>query len=169
MADLTPDLQLSLSWESMAESFQSLRSLSVSCFQVILGLPGPRFPAPCGSCKMWYFLVLWDHWVHFEYPEYIVLLKPVLGGIASVAYFITCHELTQLNSLLFSFLWCIPCFQRILLFRTYLSLLQLVLCRVAAVKCLPVHHHSADYIFWSFGITGFILSILNIEFCSSQC
>ena len=26
-------------------------------------------------------------------------------------------------------------------------LLQLVLCRVAGVKRLPVHHHSADYIF----------------------
>ena len=28
-----------------------------------------------------------------------------------------------------------------------LSSLQLVLCRVEAVKRLPVHHHSADYIF----------------------
>ena len=28
-----------------------------------------------------------------------------------------------------------------------LSSLQLVLGRVAAVKCFPVHHHSADYIF----------------------
>ena len=27
----------------------SLRSLSVSCFQVILGLPGPRFPLTCMS------------------------------------------------------------------------------------------------------------------------
>ena len=26
---------------------------------------------------------------------------------------------------------------------------------------LPVHHHSADYIVWSFGITGFILSYLE--------
>ena len=42
-----------------------------------------------------------------------------------------------------------------------LSLLQLVLCRVAAVKRLPVHHHSADYLFWSFGIIGFILSQLE--------
>ena len=23
-----------------------------------------------------------------------------------------------------------------------------MVCRVAAVKCLPVHHHSADYIFF---------------------
>ena len=44
MAGLTPDLQVSLSWGSIAESFHSLRFLSVSCFQVILGLPGPRFP-----------------------------------------------------------------------------------------------------------------------------
>ena len=39
-----------------------------------------------------------------------------------------------------------------------LSSLLLLLCRVAAVKRLPVYHHSADYIFWSFGIAGSILS-----------
>ena len=49
MADLTPDLQVSLSCGSIANSFRSLRSLSVSCFQVILGLPGPRFPLTCMS------------------------------------------------------------------------------------------------------------------------
>ena len=40
---------------------------------------------------------------------------------------------------------CVPCFQRI--FIQNLCSLQLVLCRVAAVKRLPVHHDSADYIF----------------------
>ena len=49
MADLTPDLQVSLSWGSIAESFHSLWFLSVSYFQVILGLPGPRFPLTCMS------------------------------------------------------------------------------------------------------------------------
>ena len=49
MADLTPDLQVCLSWGLMAESFHSLQSLSVSCFHVILGLPGPRFPSTCMS------------------------------------------------------------------------------------------------------------------------
>ena len=39
-----------------------------------------------------------------------------------------------------------------------LSSLQLVLCSGAAVKRLLIHHHSADYIFLSFRITGFILS-----------
>ena len=34
-----------------------------------------------------------------------------------------------------------------LLSELILSSLQLVLCHMAAVKCLPVHHHSADYIF----------------------
>ena len=43
MADLTPDLQVCLSWGSIAESVHFLRSLSVSCFHVILG--GPRFPS----------------------------------------------------------------------------------------------------------------------------
>ena len=33
----------------MAENFHSLQSLSVSCFHVILGLPGPRFPSTCMS------------------------------------------------------------------------------------------------------------------------
>ena len=28
---------------------------------------------------------------------------------------------------------------------------------MATVKCLPVHHHSADYIFWSFGNIRLIL------------
>ena len=47
MADLTLDLQVRLSWGLIAESFHSLQSLSVSCFHVILGLPGPRFPSIC--------------------------------------------------------------------------------------------------------------------------
>ena len=49
MADLTPDLQVCLSWGLIAESFHSLQSLSVSYFHVILGLQGPCFP----SIWMW--------------------------------------------------------------------------------------------------------------------
>ena len=49
MADLTPDLHIFLSWGLIAESFHFLQSLSVSCFHVILGLPGPCFP----STSMW--------------------------------------------------------------------------------------------------------------------
>ena len=49
MADLTPDLQVSLSRGLIAESFHSLQSLSVRCFQVTLGLPGPRFRTICMS------------------------------------------------------------------------------------------------------------------------
>ena len=44
---------------------------------------------------------------------------------------------------------------------SYLFSLQLKLCRVAAVKILLVHHHSADYIVFSFGIIGFILCDLE--------
>ena len=47
------------------------------------------------------------------------------------------------------------------LFRSYSSSLQLLLCRVAAVKSLPIHHHSVDYIFWSFGITEFIFELFR--------
>ena len=49
MADLTPDLQVSLSCGSIGENFHSLQCLSVSCFQVIFGLPGPCFPTICMS------------------------------------------------------------------------------------------------------------------------
>ena len=44
-------------------------------------------------------------------------------------------------------------------------------CRVAAVKRFPVIHHSADYIFISFGITEPILVTLKTEYCLSlsQC
>ena len=49
LSDLSPDLQVCLSWRLIAESFHSLQSLSVSCFHVILGLPGPGFPSICMS------------------------------------------------------------------------------------------------------------------------
>ena len=49
MADLTPDLQVCLSWGLIAKSFQSLQSLSFSCFHVTLGLPGPHFHSTCMS------------------------------------------------------------------------------------------------------------------------
>ena len=42
-----------------------------------------------------------------------------------------------------------------------LSSLQLLLCSVAAVKSVPVHHYSAENIFWSLGINGLILSQLE--------
>ena len=48
--------------------------------------------------------------------------------------------------------------QRNLPYRTYLSSLQLMLCRVAVIKSIPVHHYNADYMFWYFGIIVFILS-----------
>ena len=48
--------------------------------------------------------------------------------------------------------------------QNYLFSLQLVLCLVAAVKCLPVRHPSADYIFWSFEFIEFSFSHFNIEF-----
>ena len=38
-------------------------------------------------------------------------------------------------------------------------------CRVAAVKCRPLHHYSADYIVWSFGT----ISYLKTEFHLSRC
>ena len=78
------------------------------------------------------------------------------GGLAGVVHFITGNEHTQLNLIFMSFMYIsLP---KDLTIRTYLSSLQLVLFRVAAVIGLPVHHQSADYIFWSFGIIGLIKS-----------
>ena len=62
MTDLTLNLLVCLSWGSIAKSFHSLQSLSVSCSHVILGLPGPCFsttympnavlnaPVECSTC-----------------------------------------------------------------------------------------------------------------------
>ena len=54
-----------------------------------------------------------------------------------------------------------------------LSSLQLVLCRLSAVKCLPVHNHSADYVFWPFGIIvplkpvlGGVGSVASLPYCT---
>ena len=70
MADLTQDLQVCLSWGSIAESFHSLQSLSVSCFHVILGLPGPCFPSTCMSKA-----VLTTPLEHFTCPYQLSLLS----------------------------------------------------------------------------------------------
>ena len=39
-----------------------------------------------------------------------------------------------------------------------LASLQLVLCRMTEIKRFSIYHHSADYIFWSFGLIRFIRS-----------
>ena len=36
-------------WQISHQIFHSLQSLSVSCFHVIFGLPGPRYPSTCRS------------------------------------------------------------------------------------------------------------------------
>ena len=53
MADLTPDLQVCLSWGLIAESFHSLQSLSVSCFHAILGLQAHAFHQPVCQRLSW--------------------------------------------------------------------------------------------------------------------
>ena len=50
--------------------------------------------------------------------------------------------------------------------------LQLAMCRVAAVKRLPILHHSADYLFFitfPFGVIALILVAMKIEYHLSQC
>ena len=50
IADLTPDLQVLLSWGSTVVSFHLQQSFSVSFFHVSLGLPVPRLPSICITC-----------------------------------------------------------------------------------------------------------------------
>ena len=54
---------------------------------------------------------------------------------------------TEFTIYVSSLLCCITCFQKKLTTWNLASSLKLVLCHVAAVKSLSVHHHSADYIF----------------------
>ena len=49
IADLTPDLQVLLSWGSSVLSFHSRQSFSVNFFHVSLGPPGPRLLSTCIS------------------------------------------------------------------------------------------------------------------------
>ena len=84
-----------------------------------------------------------------DYFENRILLKPVLGGGGGGggrdAHCITGHEQNNLNRVCYCFHWCIPFSKRLLPFH------------VEAILSLPVHHYSADDIFRSFGIIGFIL------------
>ena len=88
MADLTPDLQVRLLWGLIAESFHSLQSLSVSCFHVILGLPGPCFPSTCMSkavltAPAFVCLLLWT--TEDNKPR-IIINYTILTGLTTVIY-----------------------------------------------------------------------------------
>ena len=61
-------------------------------------------------------------------------------------YFLHINRLNKTESAIFVSLMC-SLLPENLHSELILSSLQLVLCRVAAVKCLTVHHHSANYIF----------------------
>ena len=92
-----------------------------------------------------------------------VPLKPVLraGPWAWAVLTITLLHMNRLNktdSFIFVSLVC-SLFPENLHSELILSSVQLVLCLVAAVERLPVHHHSTEYIFWSFWIIGLILSV----------
>ena len=84
------------------------------------------------------------------------LLKLMLGGLDGVARFITTHEQAQSNefaifiSLMWSLLSSDLTSQNVIIFTTA----DVVPC--GSRKRLPIHLHSANYIFWTFGITRFI-------------
>ena len=66
---------------------------------------------------------------------------------ADLHSYITAHEQIDENRVCYFRFFGVFLASRGSSLRTYLSSLQLVLCRVAAVIRLSVHHHSADYIF----------------------
>ena len=88
-----------------------------------------------------------------------VRLKPMLEGWGRrqccISTLLHMHKLNKTESAIFVSLMCSLLPKDL---HSELILSSLMLCRVAAVKRLPVYHHSADYIFWSFGIIGLILS-----------
>ena len=88
-----------------------------------------------------------------------VPLKPVLGcEQCCTITLLHMNRLNKIESAIFVSLMCSLFLEENLHSELILSSLSLVLCRVAVVNRLPVHHHSAEYIFWSFGIIGLILS-----------
>ena len=78
--------------------------------------------------------------------------KGNLGWISPLFY-IKKRENSIKQSKLFSFLWCIA--SKASNHSNLFSSLQLVLCHVETLKCIPIHHHNADY-FWIFGMIEFI-------------
>ena len=78
-----------------------------------------------------------------------------------LAHFITGHGKTQLNRVCYFHFFGVFLAKDLIILTYSVSSLQLVLCRVAAIKRLPVHHHSSGYVFWSFGNTEFIFSVFE--------
>ena len=70
MADLSPDLQVCLSWGSIAESFHSLQFLSASCFLDILGLAVLN-----KKDVLWYSLEVPQWGTSNEYPKRMFLWR----------------------------------------------------------------------------------------------
>ena len=103
-----------------------------------------------------YFLVFGIIGLHLSQFKNRVLLKLVLGrreGREQCCTITLLHmnRLNKTESAIFVSLMC-SLLPKNLHSELILSSLQLVLCRVAAVKRLPVHHHSADHI--SSGLLG---------------
>ena len=88
--------------------------------------------------------------------------------MASVPLLITGHEQTQKTrfAIFISLMWSLlPKDLAINLF--IFTAAGFVLCGTR--KTSPVHHYSADYIFWSCGIIELSFKHLKIEFRFSQC
>lgn len=85
----------------------------------------------------------------------------MLGSTAGLAYFITWF------AIFISMIWFLlprdPTNQNWFMFTAA------GVYRVATVKQLTVHYHSADYTYGSFGITEFIFDYLKTEFRLSRC
>ena len=106
------------------------------------------------------FYFLWDHWAHPGDFENRIPLKPALGGVCSHANYSVAYEETQSNRVSDFRDFLCSLFPKAILFDFYFTLLQLVFCRVAAVKSLPVHHLSAGYIYIYFFFLWDPLTIL---------
>ena len=107
--------------------------LCVACFQrhfLSLFYSTVAGDVPCGSRKksprtiiieqvIFYFL--WDHWAHPGYFENRTPLKPVLGGVCSLADCNVAYEETQSNRVSIFVILCVLCFQRQSFFTLFYS------------------------------------------------
>ena len=109
------------------------------------------------------FYFLWDHRADSGYSENRIPLKPALGCVCSLANYSVTYKETNSNRVSDFRDYVCSLFPKAILFYFYFILLQLMLCRVAAVKSRQCRLY-----FISFGIIEPILVSLKNEYRSSR-
>ena len=96
IADLTPDLQVLLSWRPTVMSFYSEQSFSISFYHVSLDLLAP-------TCHQFVYHMLF--WLHWPMPERN--WRKIVGGVAYTRYIVSIY-LGRKNGLVHFTFWLFP-------------------------------------------------------------